>query len=244
MASGGLAGALRTSPEPSPALSRLLGLAPGIGLPSPTAVPSDQGQTVIPGQPITQTPQAAFPVQSTNPAFDSTGAPAPAPTDAGALLNLPQPEPKIAPEHADAVEQATLKEQELEPRQVAAAKQAAMTPFEDSIKRKILSDWNTWQNPYKADFDTFFDQAKAATNNFDPKNINTAKIIAGPNYKDYLRSYNVALNMQALGKDLAEAIGSRVQILANPEARQRHSQLVNTLYAAMTGDMKEPDAST
>lgn len=206
-------------------------------------VATDQNQ-----QPnVPQPAQAPVPTQITPAELTQTGAPAPAPTDASALLNPPTPEPpKVAPEHAEGVQQATLKEQELEPQQVAAAKDAARQPFEDSIKKKILNDWNTWQNPYKADFDTFFEQAKASTNNFDPKNINTAKIIAGPNYKDYLKSYNVALNLQSLGKDLTDAIGywGMPALLGGAEAKEKHNQLVNTLYMAMTGEMKEPDKAS
>ena len=198
------------------------------------------------GQPqqLLQEPQQPIPVAATNPDLTQAGAPAANPTDARAALNEPE---NLPPEHAADIQEATLKEQDLTPKQVADAKKAAITPFEESIKRKMLNDWNNWQNPYKADFDTFFEQAKASTNNFDPKNTNTAKIIAGPDYKTYLKSYNVALNLQSLGKDLVNAINYNPNLpmfWTGAEAKQKHDQLVNTLYTAMTGDMKDPDKTT
>jgi hypothetical protein len=245
-ATGALAGGLRTG-SINPALSRMIAGAASAAQPSPTAG-MDQNAQPNAEAPVQTPTESAGPVPDQIPLVSPDlmqGASQLGQLDTTSAPSLPPP-PKLPAEHAEGITQATLKEQTLEPEQVSAAKEAVGGAFEDRIKAKILADWQNWQNPYKSDFETFFEQARQSTNNFDPKSVNTAKIIAGPNYKDYLKSYNVALNLQSLGKDLSEAIGywGMPALLGGAEAKSKNDQLVNTLYTAMTGDMKDPDKAT
>ncbi len=158
------------------------------------------------------------------------------------LPTQPDP-PKVPMALQKGIDEATNQEQRLSPDQVDNARNLVANVFGDKIREKMLADWQSWDNPWKADFETFFDQAKQATNNFDPKNVNTAKIVAGPNYKEYLKSYNVALNLQSLGKDLIDALNYRpgLDILGTRAAdKEKHDRLVKTLYTAMTGELKDP----
>ena len=98
------------------------------------------------------------------------------------------------------------KEQELTTQQVKDAQQTTLSAFDDSIRKKVFRDWSTWQNPFKGDFDSFYAEVYNETNGFDPKNANTARVIAGSDFANYQKTYQTALEMQSLGKDLTRAI--------------------------------------
>jgi hypothetical protein len=137
------------------------------------------------------------------------------------------------------------KENQMEPQAVQEAKDDTLAPFQEAIKDKMFQFWNTWKNPYKAAWPDFYDQAKVLTNNFDPKNENTAVWLAGPNYKDYLRTYQSNLELKSLGPDLAKAMSYHPGLPAlfqDKSAKLSYDRLVNTLYTAMTGNTGEaPD---
>ena len=77
------------------------------------------------------------------------------------------------------------KEQELTTQQVKDAQQTTLTAFDSSIRNKVFRDWSTWQNPFKGDFDSFYAEVYNETNGFDPKNANTARVIAGSDFQNY-----------------------------------------------------------
>jgi len=198
-------------------------------------------------QPVTSAPETAPGLPSTAPqvpAVPVSGQMAGADTlGMEATQQLPEPA-KVAPEHQEAVQQATQKETELTPQQVSDSKIAAFAPFADKVTQALHDKWDAWQNPYKMDWDSFLEDAKQKSGNFDPKNPMTAKFIAGDDYKRYLKSYNVALNMQDIGKDLSDAMSPFKSTFLNPAAAEKRDLLVKTLYTAMTGDMKDPDKAT
>ncbi len=141
------------------------------------------------------------------------------------------------------------KEQELTTQQVKDAQQTTLSAFDDSIRKKVFSDWSTWQNPFKGDFDSFYAEVYNETNGFDPKNANTARVIAGSDFANYQKTYQAALEMQSLGKDLTRALsyipyngpGGGIYKAIDPEGHSDHERLVNTLWTAMTGESKPPE---
>ena len=210
------------------------------------AQPQDQGLSATPGQAMAA---AAGPAQAPQPTT-AQAAPAQAqPQMEGSdwvsgASEIQQPGIQALPkEQQQTYQQVSYKENQMEPQQVQDAKDTARAPFEDAIKDRIYQLWNSWQNPYKADWQDFYQQARSLTNNFDPKNENTAVWLAGPNYKDYLKSYQVALEMQSLGNDLSKAISYKPGLPAafsgGQEAKFAHDRLVNAIYTAMTGKMEE-----
>ncbi len=166
--------------------------------------------------------------------------------DQRSVVNM-QPNAAVpAPEHAKDIASATRKEQEVTPEQKAAAGQM-LDPVREKIKQKLLATWQSWENPYKDDWDKFYKDAQTFSDNFNPLNQYTARIIGGKDYKDYLRSYNVALRLQTLGTDLSTAIApSYMPGLLLPgiaKSHQARDELVNTLWTAMSGDLKPPSKS-
>ena len=141
------------------------------------------------------------------------------------------------------------KEQELTTQQVKDAQQTTLTAFDSSIRNKVFRDWSTWQNPFKGDFDSFYAEVYNETNGFDPKNANTARVIAGSDFQNYQKTYQAALEMQSLGKDLTRALsyipyngpGGGIYKAIDPEGHSDHERLVNTLWTAMTGESKPPE---
>lgn len=139
------------------------------------------------------------------------------------------------------------------PQQVADAR-AAVHPdqnptFQQMFEKRTYQLWKNDVSPYKLDYPTFLSQMKEITNDFDPRSENTAKLLAGKDYKNYLKSYNVALNLQSLGKDLNEAIFGNTllgtiegggSVAKFRQTAAEHDRLVNTIWTAMTGDMKPP----
>lgn len=141
------------------------------------------------------------------------------------------------------------REQELTTQQVKDAQQTTLSAFDDSIRKKVFRDWTTWQNPFKGDFDSFYAEVYNETNGFDPKNANTARVIAGSDFANYQKTYQAALEMQSLGKDLTRAVsyipyngpGGGIYKAIDPEGHSDHERLVNTLWTAMTGESKPPE---
>ena len=164
-------------------------------------------------------------------------------TPAQQTVKNAQPSAEIpAPEHAKQMASAVTKEQQLSPAQISAARQL-MAPNKDAIRQRLLSMYQAWENPYKDDWEKFYKDAQTYTDDFSPTNQLTARIIGGADYKDYLKAYNVALRLQTLGPDLAKAINYLPVQIAQPrylEARRIRKELVDTLYTAMTGDLKAP----
>lgn len=154
-----------------------------------------------------------------------------------------QPNAEIpAPEHAKDVAAAIQKEQTMAPAQVQAAKDS-LAPAQERIKQKLMQVYQSWENPYKDDWDKFYKDALTYSDNFNPTNKFTAKIIGGPDYKDYLKAYNVSLRLKTLGPDLARAISwTPVSSIGQDylQRRRERDELVNTIYTAATGDMKSP----
>ena len=146
-------------------------------------------------------------------------------------------------QHAKDIAAATRKEQEIQPEQKAAANDM-LAPVREKIKAKLLAEYQSWESPYKDDWDKYYKDALTYTDNFNPLNEYTAKIIGGKDYKDYLRSYNVALRLQTLGPDLAQAIApsyhAAVFTAGIAKRKQARDELVNTLWTAMSGDLKPP----
>jgi hypothetical protein len=160
-----------------------------------------------------------------------------------AVLNM-LPNAAVPPaQHAKDIAAATRKEQEIQPEQKAAANDM-LAPAREKIKAKLLAEYQSWESPYKDDWDKYYKDALTYTDNFNPLNEYTAKIIGGKDYKDYLRSYNVALRLQTLGPDLAHAIAPSYLpgLLLSGVAKQKEArdELVNTLWTAMSGDLKSP----
>ena len=122
----------------------------------------------------------------TNPALTKAGAPAPMPSDASAFLQTqPQPitQPKQSSTIMDLIDQATHTETNL------SARAAIVSQFQKKVIETLKHNYDNWQNPYKMDWDSFLRDAEQKSNNFDPKNPYTAKMIAGDDYKNYLKNY-------------------------------------------------------
>ena len=189
------------------------------------------------------------------PAPQSTASPSPAMprgqmegTDWQTGAGTPPPSP-VEPEHKDIVQQVTQKEQSMSPEQVAQAKAAVFAPMKDRIVQTLKDKYDNWQNPYKMDWDRFLKDAEQKSNNFDPKNTYTAKFIAGDDYKKYVRDYQVALNLNNMGRDLHNVLAYGIGLnhplgLGAPDIKAKHDELVDTIYTAMTGETKPPDTAT
>jgi hypothetical protein len=141
---------------------------------------------------------------------------------------------------------------------VDAAKNDTAKVFDQKIAEKLTADWRSWNNPAKQPLEDFIEDARQRSNSFDPKSEFTAKIIGGKDYKEYLKTYNAYLALNSIGDDLANAIqmsktqeflaakglGKYVGQEGVNKQREDRDRLIQGIYIAMTGDMKEPDAKT
>lgn len=129
---------------------------------------------------------------------------------------------------------------------VSAPETPVNAQFMDKLNSKLYEDYLKYYST-QMDFDTFYEQARAVTNNFDPKK--SAKILY-PDPKQrakFLRDYNIA---QKVGStDLGETFkkGGMMDLLDSGKAAERElgrKEIVNTIAGLVTEQGKMPAKET
>lgn len=129
---------------------------------------------------------------------------------------------------------------------LSAPEQPVNAQFMDKINEKLYEDYLKYY-ANQMDFDTFYEQARAVTNNFDPRK--SAKIL----YKDpkqrakFLKDYAVAQKIGATNLGETFKKGGMLDLLDSGKAAEREigrKELVNTIAGLVTEQGKLPAKET
>ena len=173
-----------------------------------------------------------------------------------------QAEPELQPQTpTEAKTQANIQatEEQATPEHVEAAKQATNSAWEDTVRERLGSMYDTYLSQYGdlLSKEEFFKQADAATNHFDPR-MTAGFVFTNQDEKEnYLKSYEAALRLQDIkkqygGKDFINEALTKGNILGIPSSigvkgvdeRIAYNQLRDWAASLMTERGKAPAKAT